>query len=64
VVIKEGKANIKGRLAVAEGTNIPATLTDMQKSLKEQIEALSGIMVNKISLLVEKTSQVAKARVE
>ena len=64
VVIRDGKANIKGRLAVAEGTNIPETLTEMQKGLKQQIELLSGIMVNKITLLVEKTSQVAKARVE
>ena len=31
VVIRDGKANIKGRLAVAEGTNIPATLTELQK---------------------------------
>jgi len=64
VAVRDGKVNIVGRMAVAEGTNIPATLTGLQKSLKEHIETLSGIAVNKISLLVEKTSQIAKARVE
>jgi uncharacterized alkaline shock family protein YloU len=64
VNVKDAKANITARMAVAEGTNIPATLTELQKGLKEHIETLSGITVNKISLLVEKTSQIAKARVE
>jgi len=64
VKVRDAKLNIIGRMAVAEGTNIPATLTGLQKSLKEHVETLSGISVNKISLLVEKTSQVAKARVE
>lgn len=64
VVVKDGKVSITGRLAVAEGTNIPETLLTLQKSLKEHIETLAGITVGKISLLVEKTSQIAKARVE
>ena len=64
VVVKEGKVQVTGRLAVAEGTNIPETLLTLQKSLKEHIETLAGITVGKISLLVEKTSQIAKARVE
>jgi uncharacterized alkaline shock family protein YloU len=64
ITVKDGKATIKGRLAVAEGTNIPGTLTELQKTLKAHIETLSGIAVSKIYLLVEKTSQVAKARVE
>ncbi len=64
ITVRDAKLNVTGRMAVAEGTNIPVTLTDLQKSLKEHIETLSGISVNKISLLVEKTSQIAKARVE
>jgi|AGTN01.2.fsa_nt_gi Protein of unknown function (DUF322). len=64
VKVRDAKANITGRLAVAEGTNIPETLTTLQKSLTEHIETLAGIKVGKISLLVEKTSQIAKARVE
>ncbi len=64
VKVRDFKASITGRLAVAEGTNIPETLTTLQKSLKEHIELLAGIKVGKISLLVEKTSQIAKARVE
>jgi hypothetical protein len=64
VKVRDAKAGITGRLAVAEGTNIPETLITLQKSLKEHIELLAGIKVGKISLLVEKTSQIAKARVE
>lgn len=64
VVVKDGKVNVTGRLAVAEGTNVPETLLSLQKSLKEHIETLAGIAVGRISLLVEKTSQLAKARVE
>lgn len=62
--IKDSKANIIAKLAVAEGANIPEVLLSLQTSLKEHIEVLSGIEVNKITLLVEKTSQIVKARVE
>ena len=62
--IKDSKVNISAKLAVAEGTQIPEILLTLQTSLKENIEVLSGIEVNKILLLVEKTSQVVKARVE
>lgn len=62
--IKDAKANILAKLAVAEGANIPEVLLSLQTSLKEHIEVLAGIQVNKITLLVEKTSQVVKARVE
>jgi uncharacterized alkaline shock family protein YloU len=64
ISIKDSKANISARLALAEGSNIPEVLLSLQTSLKEHIEVLSGIEVNKILLLVEKTSQVVKARVE
>ncbi len=64
VKVRDAKASVTARLAVADGTNIPETLSGLQKSLKEHIELLAGINVGKISLLVEKTSQVAKARVE
>ena len=64
VSVKDSKVNINAKLAVAEGTHIPDILLSLQTSLKENIELLSGIEVNKILLLVEKTSQVAKARVE
>ena len=62
--IKDAKANIVARIAIAEGANIPEILLSLQTSLKEHIEVLAGIEVNKITLLVEKTSQVVKARVE
>lgn len=62
--IRDSKANITARLAIAEGANIPEVLLSLQTSLKEHIEVLAGIQVNKITLLVEKTSQVVKARVE
>ena len=56
--------NISAKMAIAEGANIPEILLSLQTSLKEHIELLAGIEVNKILLLVEKTSQVVKARVE
>ncbi|MGI5849717.1 MAG: alkaline shock response membrane anchor protein AmaP [Christensenellales bacterium] len=62
--VKDSKINISAKLAVAEGSNIPDILLSLQTSLKEHIELLAGIQVNKITLLVEKTSQVVKARVE
>ncbi len=64
IKIRDSKANISARIAIAEGTNIPEVLLSLQTSLKEHIEVLAGIEVNKIRLLVEKTSQIAKARVE
>lgn len=64
IKIRDSKANISAKIAIAEGTNIPELLLSLQTSLKEHIEVLAGIQVNKILLLVEKTSQVAKARVE
>jgi uncharacterized alkaline shock family protein YloU len=64
VKIKDSKANIHARIAIAEGANIPEVLQSLQISLKEHIEILAGIQVNKILMLVEKTSQVVKARVE
>ncbi len=64
VSVKDSKVNISAKLAVNEGSNIPEVLLSLQTSLKEQIEILTGVEVNKILLLVEKTSQVVKARVE
>lgn len=64
VGVKESKVDLSAKLAVMEETNIPETLKALQTSLKEHIEVLSGIEVGKITLLVEKTSQVVKARVE
>lgn len=64
VAIKDSKVDISAKLAVTEGSNIPEVLLSLQTGLKEHIEILTGVQVNKILLLVEKTSQVVKARVE
>ena len=64
VAFKEAKVNLSVKLAVAEGTNIPEVLQSLQVSTKQEIETYSGVEVGKIVLLVEKTSQVVKARVE
>jgi uncharacterized alkaline shock family protein YloU len=64
VSVKEGKACFMSRMTVVEGTCIPDLLNGLQKSLKEHIETLSGIVVNKITLYVDKTAQVVKARVD
>lgn len=64
IKIRDAKADISAKLAIAEGANIPELLLSLQTSLKEHIEVLAGIPVNKITMLVEKTSQIVKARVE
>lgn len=64
VMIKDSKANITAKISISEGANIPEVLQSLQVSLKEHIEVLAGIQVNKITMLVEKTSQVVKNRVE
>jgi uncharacterized alkaline shock family protein YloU len=64
VGVRDGKLNIHAKLAVAEGTNIPEVLQSLQSGLKTHVEVLAGIEVNKIMLLVEKTTQAVKARVE
>ena len=64
VVSKDAKVSISARVSISEDTNIPETLLAMQTSLKSHIELLAGIEVSKITLLVDKTSHVVKARVE
>jgi len=64
VSVKERKVNISAKMMVVEGTCIPDVLNGLQTSLKAHIETLSGIEVGKITLLVDKTAQVVKARVE
>lgn len=64
VVVRDVKLIVSARLAVTEGTNIPEVLQELQSGLKAHIELLAGIEVSKIMLLVEKTTQVVKARVE
>jgi uncharacterized alkaline shock family protein YloU len=64
VSVRDSKINARARLSVVEGTNIPEVLTSLQTGLKAHIEVLAGIEVNKIMLLVEKTTQIVKARVE
>ena len=64
VGVRDAKINISARLSVSEGVNIPEILQTLQAGVKEHVELLAGIEVNKVLLLVEKTSQVVKARVE
>lgn len=64
VSFKEAKVNLTVKLAVAEGTNIPQVLQSLQMSTKQEVETYAGVEVGKIVLLVEKTAQVVKARVE
>ncbi len=64
IASKDAKVNISAHVSISEDTNIPETLLALQTSLKSHIELLAGIEVNKITLLVDKTSHVVKARVE
>ena len=64
VSVKDTKINLSCKLAVSEGTNIPQVLSALQASTKQEVETYAGVEVGKISMLVEKTSQVVKARVE
>ena len=64
VRVRDSKVYLNCKLAVSEGTNIPNVLTALQTGTKQEIETYAGVEVGKISILVEKTSQVVKARVE
>ena len=64
VGVKDSKIDLTGKLTIAEGTNIPEVLSSLQLSTKQEIETYAGVSVGKISVLVERTMQVAKARVE
>ena len=64
VAVKDAKVDLSAKMDVAAETNIPETLSGLQASLKENIETLAGIETGKIALLVEKTSQGAKARID
>ena len=64
VTNKDSKVIVASRVSMYEDVNIPETLLALQTSLKAHIELLAGIEVKKITLLVDKTAQVVKARVE
>lgn len=64
VRIKDMKADFTAKLSITEGANIPEVLSSLQTSLKENIEVLSGVVVNTVLMEVEKTSQIVKSRVE
>ena len=64
VTVKDSKIELLCKLTVAEGTNIPEVLSSLQVSTKQEIETYAGVSVGKISVLVERTMQAAKARVE
>ncbi len=64
VSVRDSKLIVNAKLSVSDGTNIPEVLQVLQTGLKAHIELFAGIEVNKIILLVEKTTQVVKARVE
>lgn len=62
--VRDSKLIIRANMTVAEDTNIPEALKALQDGLKAHLETLSGIEVGRILLLVEKTAQTVKARVE
>lgn len=62
--LRDGGITINIRLSLMPDNNIPELTDELQKSLKEYIEQLSGITVREIGILVEDTSISAKARVE
>lgn len=62
--VREGKLKLTAVMSVVDGTNLPEVLSAIQTGLKSHIEVLAGIEVEKIKLLVDKTAQLVKARVE
>ncbi len=64
VSVKDSKIDISSKLTVAEGSNIPEVLSSLQLSTKQEVETYAGVSIGKISVLVERTMQVVKARVE
>ncbi len=64
VSVKDAKIDLTCKLTVTEGTNIPEVLSSLQVSTKQEVETYAGVEVGKISVLVERTMHVVKARVE
>lgn len=62
--VHDGKLKLSAVMSIADGTNLPEVLSALQTGLKSHIEVLAGIEVERIKLLVEKTAQMVKARVE
>ena len=60
----EGGVTIGVRLSVLPDTDVVTVTTELQESLKEYIERLTGIHVNEIGVLVENTTALPAARVE
>ncbi|MDR0840949.1 MAG: alkaline shock response membrane anchor protein AmaP [Christensenellaceae bacterium] len=49
---KEGGIHIGLKLVLLNDANVPDTTAELQKSLKEYIESLTGILVHDISILI------------
>lgn len=60
----ESGVTIGVRLSVLPDTDVVTVTTELQESLKEYIERLTGIHVNEIGVLVENTTALPAARVE
>ncbi len=52
-VVREGEVSFELGLIVDYGTNIPETTWKVQKSIKEEVEKVSGLKVVKIDVFVE-----------
>lgn len=52
VSTRDGSVSINLKLVLLTDANVPETTKELQKSLKEYIEGLTGIVVNDISMMV------------
>lgn len=64
IPVRDGAVNVRLRLGLMPDTDIPALSEQLQKSLKEYVERLSGITVQEIAILVEDTAVDPKSRVD
>ncbi len=63
VPLREGIVSLRLKLMLMPDTDIPNITSELQKSLKEYVEKLSGITVQDVGILVEDTSIDPKTRV-
>lgn len=52
VSLREGGVSISLKLVLLSDANVPEVTAELQKSIKEYIEGLTGIVVNDISIMV------------
>ncbi len=64
IIIKDSGISVELKLELMPDTNIPEITSQLQKTLKEYVESLSGIFVDNIKIIVVNANINPKGRVE